>query len=474
MNRSVNVVGLDFGTTTSSAIIATAQLGYDGVMGRSELTQLSESYRPEMIFTPMRGDALDLERLDSYLQAWLATTRPEDIFGGGALLTGLVAQTSNAEGLIDLIERRVGAALIATAEDPCLESWLAFMGSCANLSRDYPSTPMINLDIGGGTTNLALGRNGEVLRTGCLFVGARHVQVKPGTYRIVRLSRYATELFDSLGIRKSAGDSLVPEEIERILDFYLMLLEAAVAGDAEAFQKPIARLHEQSAFHPPLAAEAVITLSGGVGELVYSHLQGQPWPATTTFGDLGIDLARRLAGLPRWTNHFRRYVPAGSGRATVYGLLRHSTQVSGNTLFLPNPGVLPLRNVPIMGSISLASTEEELCVLLDLIRRSPKGGCLRVKLAADADSTIPELSRLGRLGRRLAGILERGFVPAGHPLILVMEENLGKVLGNYVSGWGRIPCNVVVIDEIELRNAQFVQIGSLRNHVVPVSFHGMN
>ena len=467
--RSVNLVGLDFGTTTSSAVVATAQLAYDAVTGRSQLSQLRESYRSEMVFTPMRGDGLDLEQLESYLQAWLGTTRREDIFGGGALLTGLTAQKANAAALIHLIERRLGAALIATAEDPCFESWLAFMGSCADLSRSYPDTPMINLDIGGGTANLALGRNGEVLRTGCLFVGARHVQVEPGTYRIVKLSGYAKQLFDNLGIGKSPGDSLASEEVERILDFYLVLLEAAIAGDREPFQDPIARLHEQSAFRPSLLADkAIVTLSGGVGELVYSHLQGQPWPATTAFGDLGIDLAQRLAAASGWTDHFRRYIPAGSGRATVYGLLQYSTQVSGNTLFLPSPSVLPLRNVPIVGSVSLTSTDEDVCGLLDLIRRSPKGGCLRVKLAADGESTIPEL------GRRLAGMLEKNFLPSGHPLILVMEENLGKVFGNYVTSWGRIRCNVVVIDEIKPRNAQFIQIGSLRNHVVPVSFHGMN
>ena len=244
--RSVNLVGLDFGTTTSSAVVATAQLAHDAVTGRSQLSQLSESYRSEMVFTPMRGDGLDLEQLESYLQAWLATTRCEDIFGGGALLTGLTAQKANAAALIHLIERRLGAALIATAEDPCFESWLAFMGSCADLSRNYPDTPLINVDIGGGTTNLALGRNGEVLRTGSLFVGARHVQVEPGTYRIVKLSRYATQLFDNLGIGKGPGDSLASEEVERILDFYLMLLEAAITGDREPFQDPIARLHEQS------------------------------------------------------------------------------------------------------------------------------------------------------------------------------------------------------------------------------------
>src|ERR1051326_4114022 len=163
MDRSVTLVGLDFGTTTSSAVVATARLRYDAVTGRSELSQLRESYRSEMVFTPMCGDELDLEQMESYLQSWLTATRPEDIFGGGALLTGLTAQKANAAALVHLIEGRVGEALIATAEDPCLESWLAFMGSCAGLSRDYPDMSIINLDIGSGTTNLALGRNGEVL-----------------------------------------------------------------------------------------------------------------------------------------------------------------------------------------------------------------------------------------------------------------------------------------------------------------------
>ena len=48
-----------------------------------------------------------------------------------------------------------------------------------------------------GTTNLALGRAGEVLHTGCLFVGARHIQVTPGTYRIVKLSSYARALLET-------------------------------------------------------------------------------------------------------------------------------------------------------------------------------------------------------------------------------------------------------------------------------------
>src|SRR5205807_7337842 len=138
--------------------------------------------------------------------------------------TGLAARAATAAAAVGLVRRRLGDALVATADDPCLESWLAFLGSCAGLSRAQPDTPVLNLDVGGGTTNLALGKAGEVLRTGCLFVGARHIQVDPGTYRIVRLSRYAAALLDHLGIRKGIGACLSTAEVDAVLGFYLGLM----------------------------------------------------------------------------------------------------------------------------------------------------------------------------------------------------------------------------------------------------------
>jgi ethanolamine utilization protein EutA len=57
---------------------------------------------------------------------------------------------------------------------------------------------------------------------------------------------------------------------------------------------------------------------------------------------------------------------------------------------------------------------------------------------------------------------------------LLVRENLGKVLGHYVTQWGTLPLNLVVIDEVAVRDAQFVQLGALRSQVVPVSFYGLN
>ena len=45
---------------------------------------------------------------------------------------------------------------------------------------------------------------------------------------------------------------------------------------------------------------------------------------------------------------------------TDYGLLRHATQISGSTLFLPDPTILPLRDVPILGKLTSESTDEQI------------------------------------------------------------------------------------------------------------------
>jgi ethanolamine utilization protein EutA len=471
MAGRVKLLGLDFGTTTSSAVVASAELTRNTVTGRTDLSDVRELYRSDMVFTPMlgEGEGLDLTAIEALLNAWLAAGKVDlkELFGGGALSTGLTAQKDNAAALVELIRRRLGDALIATADDPCLEAWLAFMGSCAALSRQVPYTPVLNLDIGGGTTNLALGRGGEVLATGCLFVGARHVQVVPGTYRIVRLSQYARAMFAHLGMTTDVGAELSVADLDRVLGFYLALLNTAVGFD-HSVPPEVARRHTQVSFRPPAdLAGCALTVSGGVGELLYAHLAGVPWPARTCFGDLGIDLARLLLQTPPWSERLRQHRPSSAGRATVYGLLRHSTEISGNTLFLPDADVLPLNDLPILGSISAASSQDHMQELLRLAARSPRGACLRVDLDGTGTASVRAI------GRRLAGELARLRFPADRPLVLLVKENLGKTLGHYVTAWGDLPLRLVVIDEVPARDAQFVRLGRLQQQVVPVSFHGL-
>jgi ethanolamine utilization protein EutA len=461
------LVGLDFGTTTSSAVVAEARFTCDPLTGRSAIQEIGEPYRSPIVFTPFLGEHIDQGRIAALIDGWLdaAGALPGAIQGGGALITGLCARRSNAAELCTLIRAKIGGAVIATAGDPCLESFLTFMGSAARLSRAHPSEPVLNLDIGGGTTNLALGLAGEVRETGSLLVGARHIEVEPGSHRIIALSEQAKALTAALGIPASPGYELCPGEVDAVIDFQVGLLEAAVRGDEAPFQRALGRAHVEVPFRLPAGMDApLLTFSGGVAELLHARKEGRPSPGTTAFGDLGIELSERILASPLLSSRLR--VPESPGRATSFGLLRHATSLSGATLHLPRPDLLPLVDLPILGRISSRSTDEQLLASLTLVRRSPQGGCLAIPFLE------PGSSALARFARRLGHALRALDFPPSLPLVLLVSTNAGKALGGYVSSWGTFPLALFVLDEVPDRGAAFVHIGRLHEQLVPVSFYG--
>lgn len=464
MSRAIRLIGLDCGSTTTSAVVATARLA-SGALGRIEIAELEQVFRSPVVFTPFDGDRIDAAALDRLLDAWLAesATDPAEVFGGGALITGLAAQRENASAIAALMESRLADSVIATADDPRLESWLAFMGNCHGLSKSHATTPILNLDIGGGTTNLALGLDGQVLATGCLFVGARHFEFEPGGYVLTRLSLYAAALLDHLKISCRVGDTLAQAEVESILDFQVGLIVATVEGDTATLEGEIPKLHTQASFAlPPLGKPSVLTFSGGVGQLLYDLLAGKKPGGKSRFGDLGEELAARLIGSPQIAGRIGPFTPPGLGRATVFGLLRHSTELSGTTIYLPRPNRLPLRNVPLIGQIDVHASEPRLGQLLELAARATPAACLRVEV--DPSS----LDDVRALGSRLAKLLAAGALPGGQTLVLLTGGNSGKALGNYITGWGALESDVIVIDEVPPRDAQYVRIGRLREGLVPL------
>ena len=470
MAQSSKLVGLDCGSTTTSAVIAKAQL-VRGALGRVEITNLEPVFRSETVFTPFDDNRIDAARLEQYLDDWLksASLSSEEIFGGGALITGLAAQSANAAAVSQLIEARLSDSLVVTADDPRLESWLAFMGNCHALSKAQPRTPILNLDIGGGTTNLALGLDGQVVTTGCLFVGARHFQFVPGTYQLVHLSSYAAALLAHLKIDRRIGEMLTPAEVEAILDFYLMLIEETVSGQDEKLASEIIRRHIQVPLNISelIGPKIAITLSGGVGQLVYARRAVGSPDAITQFGDLGGELAARIARSPLIAGRLGAVIPEGLGRATVYGLLKHNTELSGSTLYLPHPQRLPLKNLPIVGKLGLDATDDEMAALVDLAGRGTPGGCIEIGL------TKQDLAAVRGLGNRLANILQARPLPTDRVLVLLVPENLGKVFGNYVSRWGTLEMDLIVIDEVPSRDARFLHLGRMQQGIVPVWLYGM-
>lgn len=469
----VQLVGLDFGSTTSRAAAASARLLRDAKTGRVELGEISITYRSPVVFTPFSGNQIDLERTHEYLNDWLAHAAldPARLLGGGTLLTGLAARSSNAAALAELVRKRLGSGVLTTAADPCLESWVAFMASCAKLSAAHPSRTFVNFDIGGGTTNVALGRDGIVKQTFALRVGARHIQVRPGSHEVTALSTLGAAHLGAHGIDRRIGDCLRREEVATIVNCQVRLLEAVVCGDREFLARPCAALHQETPlprFNHSDGESIIHTFTGGVGDLVYRILHDEPLLELTAYGDLGIELAQAIARSPILVrSDTLRYVPAERGHATVYGMLLHGTEVSGTTLYLPRPQLLPLPDLPILARLSQHSTQEDVDAALQLARGCRFGACLHVSAGC---ATLQEVRTLAA---KLRATLVRSDFPTELPLVFILRDNTGKLFGHYLTDWGRLDHNIVVIDEVAEREMSFVSIGALHAQVVPVSFYGM-
>lgn len=462
----VRLVGFDFGSTTTSGVLARAKLS-GGADRRSELTHIEIEYRSEPVFTPFSGEEIDEPALAAWLDRWSRDCgiAGHKLDGGGALVTGLAAQARNAGVVRHLVQERFGQTLIATADDPALESWLAFMANCRELSLAEPSTPFMNLDIGGGTTNVALGQAGEVRAAGCYNIGARHLRFEAGTYRLIGVSDTGRAICTHLKTTRAIGDTPNAAELASLLDFMVRVLEAIVEGRATEVLGDLLPAIECLPY-PPASHAAIVTLSGGVGELAYRAARGDALPPTTAFGDLGIDLARRIAQSPLLGRHLCTHLPAALGRATVLGMAIHHVHLSGATVFLPDPRILPLAELPIVSRLAHDAGDEAMGAALLLAWRAHSGGSIAVDLGDARQVTVRSF------GQRLADALVASRFPAERPLVLLVEQNVGKALGNYATRWQSLPIKLIVLDELPDRGAAFVTLGAPTEQLVPVSFYG--
>lgn len=439
---------LDFGSTTSSALIAKAPLLKNSINGRMERGELEVLYRSEPIFTPFIEEKIDPSLLLN-LGEWFShlDPDPELLTRGGVIITGLAALKENALEITKEIRRRYPETLVGLAGNPAYESWVSFMGNCLELSLKEPEQMFLNFDIGGGTSNIALGQKGELLSQGCLWVGARHFQFQPGTYLITKLSPHGKKLLEYLKISKKEGQELYPQEIESVLNFYIRTLEN--------FDPPLFLRDGDFGFSDfKIKKEFKLTFSGGVGELIYSFILGQPWPPTTFYGDFGIDLAQKILQSPLLSRNLKTHLPKHLGRATLYGLVLGSTEISGSTVYLSPLAHLPCLDVPILGEIESA---------LDLAQKSQTAAAFTIS------AHLKNLSEIKSFVDRI----KNSLLTLRSPIVLFVPKNIGKTLGNYLNDWGNSALNLIVIDELEVnpKKAQFVSLGAVKNGVIPVSLY---
>jgi ethanolamine utilization protein EutA len=446
-------VGVDIGSSTSHLVFS--RLVLERLDDRYVVSERKVVHESEVLLTPYSDDTtIDAAALGAFIdrQYELAGVDPEAIDTGALILTGVAVRRSNARAIGELFAAQAGKFVSVSAGD-ALEATLAAFGSgaCARSIRE--SVRVMNVDIGGGTSKIAVCEEGDVLEMTAADIGARIVSFdSQGRVRRIEEAgrRFAAEVGLVLEIGGNPDATRLDAMVERMADYLFEVISRPALG---AGASALLRLDPLRNERKPEA----ITFSGGVSEYIYGRER-------EAFGDLGPALARAiLARIKAWGP---RIEPSDEGiRATVIGASQYTIQVSGSTIFVAPQSVLPLRNVPVV-TPDLPLEDETLAV--ERISESVRAALRRLDLDDGeravalcyrwkGSATFARLEAFCRgIAAGLATALERGL-----PLILVGDGDVGGLIGIHCREETRLPNAIVSIDGIALKEFDFIDIGAL-------------
>ena len=270
----------------------------------------------------MDNDTIDLNKLTDFAkeECERAGIDPADIQTGAVIVTGETARKHNAKQIAEALSRDAGKFVAATA-GPNFESLLAAMGSGATARSKDTGKTIMSCDIGGGTSNLAISINGEVISTSCISVGGRLLAINPEG-EILRLSEPAQKVMEHIGLNYKIGDRIPEEDIEKIASELAGALIEVMTGPANSFLARQLMVTENLNF-PGTIDE--YSFSGGVAEFIYG--------ATGNYGDIGEILSDKIIAL---IPELKAPVvePVNKIRATVIGAGAYSLSISGSSGFM--------------------------------------------------------------------------------------------------------------------------------------------
>lgn len=463
-------VGIDVGTSTTQVVFSKLQMdnagGYFSVP-RVAIVDKEVVYKSEVYMTPLKTDVLiDTEALRDIVAAEFrkAGYRPEDTDSGAVIITGESARKENSDAVLKSLSDFAGDFVVSAA-GPDMESLIAGKGSGAwQYSMDHHCR-VANLDIGGGTTNVVLFEDGETLARGCLDIGGRLICMNPQGI-ITKVSPAAAVMAQAAGVSVSVGDrcdelklTAVTRQMAAALNAYL----GVGTKDIDAILRQI-KTPGSSDFPVPEKVQAVF-FSGGVADLIY-HESADTW----AYGDIGVLLGRAIRESRLFTD-FQKMEPGETIRATVVGAGTYTTTISGSTITYSDD-IFPLKNIPV---IKLDEELQEACFAGEtepVIRRIQW-----VLGQNDAEHFIlampgkrnPGYMEMKRAAASIRQIMDR-VQPPGEPILLVIESDIAKAMGQMIRQQPDLKRQVVAIDSIHVEDGEYVDMGKpmMNGMVIPV------
>lgn len=396
MTDQILSVGIDLGTTTTQMIVSRLQVENTAAafsVPRMEIRAREILYRGGIHFTPLlSADTIDAEAVRRLIEQEYekAEITPRSVQTGAVIITGETARKENAREVLAALSEFAGDFVVATA-GPALESVLAARGAGADRAAKARGRYVLHVDIGGGTSNLALfDPEGKLVDTGCLNVGGRLLK------------------FDDRGQ----------------VTYVSPVLQGMDMGDPQTLAANLAQILEQAAGLRPaedrlehfitdktvqLPKEPVLlSFSGGVADLI-----DREEPDPLRYGDLGVWLGRAIKSSRLCAGDY--LLGKETIRATVIGAGSYATELSGSTISYAAIE-FPLQNLPVERLQEVSAGEIRKRISLH------SGEPTALSFEGTASPSFADVSQM-------AEQITEGVADLSQPLVVAVEHDMAKALG---------------------------------------------
>jgi ethanolamine utilization protein EutA len=464
-------VGIDLGTTTTQVIFSRIEVENTASITsvpRIKIVGKEIIYRSGIYFTPLLNrTTIDTPKVREILENEYKKAHivPREVSAGAVIITGETARKENSEAALNTLSGLAGDFVVATAGSD-LESILAGRGAgTADMSKEWLNRVLVNLDIGGGTTNIAAFRNGVPVDTSCLDIGGRQIILDPRSHTLTYVAEKVKALVQRMGLGIAEGKGAAMGDIEALCDRL-----AGILAQSLGLEPPTADLDLFITAHPLRSAWDFrgLTYSGGVADFVYHDYDPHnPFP----YGDIGAILgyAIRNSGV---LNRIERLMPKETIRATVVGAGSNSMDISGSTIAWSESAMLPIRNIPIVKMTDEDEADEYKFFASRLAEKltwyQDESGNYQQLAVGFKGVHNPSFEMLRDLSKKiLEGMAD--YLAADLMVICIIDNDMAKSLGNLLMN--ALPDKkVIVLDTIKVENGDYIDIGVpvAQGRVIPV------
>lgn len=459
LRNEIYSIGVDIGTSTTEVIVS--RLKIKNILSSSLIkeTVIEDKeivYKSPIVFTPLLDEAtIDFVRVKDIVSKALnlSGVEKEEISTGAVIITGETARKENAIEVSKNLSEYLGDFVVATA-GPKLESLLAGFGSGTSDMSKNLNRRVINLDIGGGTTNVSIFNCGKCEQTFALDIGGRLIKFNHKE-EVIYISKRIEFLIKKLGINIEVGKEAEFEHLQLICKKLAQsLVEVCCLGE---IGEDTERLFISEGFE--FFKVDYISFSGGIGEYIGSVNENINLKDVLKHNDIGPLLGNCIS------EEFERYKemllsPKEKIRATVIGAGNHSLTISGSTITF-DKSILPLKNIPIIKPFEKEENLKEICTQsmkkLDMYEHN----MIAISLIGPKSPSYEEIKLIGNE-------IIKFFEEVNGPIIVILENDFAKALGQIIFLNLKEKRKVICIDKISTKDGDYIDIGLPIGDAIPV------